>query len=179
MPTAPVVIEPYDPSWRQRFAAASRELTPLLTPWLAGPIEHVGSTSVPGLAAKPVIDVLAPVAGLREASASIPLLEAAGWLLWRDDPYGYRLWFLTPRPEQRTHHLHVIAGDAPQARALLAFRDALRADEVLAGEYAGLKHRLAREHRNDRDAYTDAKAVFVERVLESVGGAPPAFLARS
>ena len=126
---------------------------------------------MPGLAAKPVIDILAPVRELREASAAIPQLEADGWLLWRDDPYGYRLWFLTPSPEHRTHHLQLIAADAPQAAALLAFRDALRADDALAADYAALKRRLAVEHRDDRDAYTDAKADFVHRVLDTGGGA--------
>ena len=75
MGDAPVVIEPYDPSWPQRFAAASSALTSALRPWLAGPVEHIGSTAVPGLAAKPVIDILAVVHELRDASAAIPLLE--------------------------------------------------------------------------------------------------------
>ena len=166
MGDAPVVIEPYDPSWPQRFAAASSTLNTVLRPWLAGPVEHIGSTAVPGLAAKPVIDMLALVHELRDASAAIPLLEADGWLLWRDDPYGYRLWFLTPSPENRTHHLQIVAADAPQARALLAFRDALRADDALAANYAALKFRLAAVHRTDRDVYTEAKNEFVQRVLD-------------
>ncbi len=166
MGDAPVVIEPYDPSWPQRFAAASGTLNTVLRPWLAGQVAHIGSTAVPGLAAKPVIDILAPVRAVREASAAIPLLEADGWLLWRDDPDGYRLWFLTPSPEHRTHHLQLIAVDAPQARTLLAFRDALRADDALAADYAALKFRLAAAHRADRDAYTEAKSQFVQRVLD-------------
>ena len=166
MGDAPVVIEPYDPSWPQCFAAASRRLGEVLSPWLVGPVEHIGSTAVPGLAAKPVIDILAPVHDFREASAAIPLLETGGWLLWRDDPYGYRLWFLTPGPQHRTHHLQMVAADAPQARALLAFRDALRADDGLAAQYAALKRRLAARHRVDRGAYTEAKSEFVQRVLD-------------
>jgi GrpB-like predicted nucleotidyltransferase (UPF0157 family) len=72
----PVVIEPYDPSWPQRFAAASSTLDTALRPWLAGPVRHIGSTAVPGLAAKPVIDMLALVHEPRSARAAIPLLEA-------------------------------------------------------------------------------------------------------
>ena len=137
MGDAPVVIEPYDPSWPQRFAAASSTLNAALRPWLVGPVQHIGSTAVPGLAAKPVIDILALVHDLREASAP-SLLEAGGWLLWREDPYGYRLWFLTPGPQQRTHHLQVIAADTPPAWALLVFRDALPADDNPAAQYAAL-----------------------------------------
>ena len=166
MGDAPVVIEPYDPGWPRRFAAASSTLNATLRPWLVGPVEHIGSTAVPGLAAKPVIDILAPVHDLREASAAIPLLEAGGWLLWRDDPYGYRLWFLTPGPQHRTHHLQVIAADTPPVWALLVFRDALRDDDNLAAQYAALKRRLAAQHRVDRDAYTEAKSEFVQRVLD-------------
>ena len=166
MGDAPVVIEPHDPSWPQRFAVASNRLGEVLNAFLAGTVEHIGSTAVPGLAAKPVIDILAPVRAVRVASAAIPLLEADGWLLWRDDPYGYRLWFLTPSPEHRTHHLQMVAAQAPQARALLAFRDALRADDALAANYAALKFRLAAVHRADRDAYTEAKSEFVQRVLD-------------
>ena len=87
-------------------------------------------------------------------------------MLWRDDPYGYRLWFLTPCPQHRTHHLQVIAAEATQARALLAFRDALRADDDLAAQYAALKRRIAVQHREDRGAYTEAKSEFVHCVLD-------------
>ena len=110
---------------------------------------------------------------LREASVAIPLLEADGWLLWRDDPYDYRLWFLRPSPENRTHHLQIIAAGAPQALALLAFRDALRANEAVAAQYAALKFRLAAVHRADRDAYTEAKSEFMKRIIGASGGMAP------
>ena len=146
----------------------------MLRPWLAGPVEHVGSTAVPGLRAKPVIDMLAPVTSLAGAQAAVPVLAGAGWLFWPDDPCRhYRLWFLRPRPEARTHHLHLIEDRHPHAVALLVFRDALRADAGLCREYAGLKDRLARRHPGNRNAYSNAKGEFVARVLRQAGVEPP------
>ena len=81
----------------------------VLRQWQAGPVEHIGSTSVPGLRAKPVIDMLAQVRSLADAQAAVPVLTDAGWLFWPEVPCRYyRLLFLRPRPQSRTHHLHVI-----------------------------------------------------------------------
>lgn len=164
----------YDPAWPGRFAEQRMMVEGLLRPWLAGPVEHIGSTAVPGLRAKPVIDLLAPVSSLADARAAVPVLSDAGWLFWPEDPCShYRLWFLRPRPEARTHHLQVVEQEHPQARALLAFRDVLRADAGLRREYAGLKERLARQHPEGRNAYTNAKGEFIERVLRQAGIEPP------
>jgi len=146
----------------------------LLEPWLSGPVEHIGSTAVPGLRAKPVVDMLAPVVSLAEARAAVPVLADAGWVFWPEDPCGhYRLWLLRPKPEARTHHLQVMAGEDPHALALLAFRDVLRADAGLRREYAGLKEQLSEQHREGRNAYTNAKGAFVQRVLRQQGIIPP------
>src|SRR5712692_4094869 len=104
------------------------------------------------------------------AQVAIPVLADAGWLLWPDDPCRhYRLWFLRPEPQARTHHLHVIEDRHPQAMALLAFRDALRANAELRGEYGDLKDRLARQHPDNRNAYTNAKSHFVRQALRRAG----------
>jgi GrpB-like predicted nucleotidyltransferase (UPF0157 family) len=169
-----VEIADYDPAWSDRFAEQQVVVERLLRPWLSRPVEHIGSTSVPGLRAKPVIDMLAPVDSLREARAVLPVLADAGWWFWPEDPCAhYRLWLLRPRPEARTHHLHVVEAEHPHARALLAFRDALRADAGLRREYASLKEGLAQQHRDNRNAYTNAKASFVERTLQQAGIDPP------
>jgi GrpB-like predicted nucleotidyltransferase (UPF0157 family) len=169
-----VEIVGYDAVWPDRFAEQRPVVEALLGPWLCGPVEHIGSTAVPGLRAKPVIDMLAPVASLASAQAAVPVLEQAGWLFWPEDPCRhYRLWFLRPRPEARTHHLQVIEGGQPYVMALLAFRDALRADAGLRSQYAGLKDQLAGQHPGNRNAYTNAKAGFVESVLRQAGVQPP------
>jgi GrpB-like predicted nucleotidyltransferase (UPF0157 family) len=169
-----VEISDYDPVWVDRFAEQQVVVEELLRPWLSRPVQHIGSTSVPGLRAKPVIDMLAPVGSLQETRAALPALADAGWWFWPEDPCGhYRLWLLRPRPEARTHHLHVVEAEHPHARALLAFRDALRADAALRREYASLKERLAQQHRDNRNAYTNAKGAFVERTLQRAGIDPP------
>jgi len=118
--------------------------------------------------------MLAPVGSLAQARAAVPVLADAGWMFWPEDPGShYRLWLLRPRPESRTHHLQVMAGEDPHVRALLAFRDVLRADAGLRGEYASLKERLRDEHRGNRNAYTNAKGAFVQRVLRQAGITPP------
>lgn len=81
----PVDIGDYDPAWRREFAGQRDRLTILLREWLAEPVEHVGSTAVPGLASKPIVDVLAP---LVEAGAAVSILEEDGWLQWPTDPTG-------------------------------------------------------------------------------------------
>jgi GrpB-like predicted nucleotidyltransferase (UPF0157 family) len=165
MPDQPIELVAHDPIWRDSFLEQKSTLTSILQPWLAGAIEHFGSTAVADLRAKPIIDILAPVRSLESARDAIPLLEADGWLHWADDPKRHqRLWFLRPRPEARTHHLHVIE-DPNRIATLLRFRDALRADENLRREYETLKLRLAQQHHLDREAYTEAKTEFIERAL--------------
>jgi len=161
---APIEIVPYDPSWPQRFEAERAVLEVVLGPWLAGTVEHIGSTAVPRLAAKPVIDIMAPV---RTLAASRPAIAAAMGAGYVHHPYRAEVmhWFCKPSSMQRTHHLHLVPLGSNLWHERLAFRDALRADPALAAEYAELKLRLAREFRLDREAYTDAKEPFVRRVL--------------
>jgi GrpB-like predicted nucleotidyltransferase (UPF0157 family) len=173
-PDMPIAVGEYDVAWPDRFAEQQGVLTELLAPWLAGSVQHVGSTSVPGLRAKPIIDMLAPVRSLPDSRAAVPLLARHEWMFWPEDPARtYRLWFLRPTPANRTHHLQVIEHDDPHAVALLAFRDTLRADAGLRQEYAELKEELARVHAGSRNAYTNAKGDFVERVLREAGLAAP------
>lgn len=174
MTDEPVTLVDHDPLWRERFHEQRDRLSSLLQPWLLAPIEHIGSTAVSGLRAKPVVDILALVVSLDASRAAVPVLERDGWLFWPDDPNrSYRMWLLRPRPEARTHHLQIMQHDQPDARALLQFRDALRADPALRLEYSTLKDRLAQEHRLDRNAYTDAKSDFVRSVLHAAGAATP------
>ena len=169
-----VHLTDYDRAWPDLFADQQARVAAVLAPWLAAPVEHIGSTSVPGLVAKPVIDMLAPVRSLTGAQDAVAPLTEDGWLFWPDDPCRhYRLWFLRPRPEARTHHLQLIGHDEPHARALIAFRDALRADPGLRVGYVELKERLGRRHRTNRNAYTNAKSEFVARVLHAAGIDPP------
>jgi GrpB-like predicted nucleotidyltransferase (UPF0157 family) len=163
---APVEIVAYDPSWPIKFLEEAAILHQALGAWVVGPIEHIGSTAVPGLAAKPVIDIMA---GVESLEASHPAIQAAGNLGYCYFPYQAHLehWFCKPSPSFRTHHLHLIPIGTPQWTRAIAFRDYLRAHSHVAEEYALLKQRLAQEHRFDREAYTDAKRPFIDRVIHS------------
>jgi GrpB-like predicted nucleotidyltransferase (UPF0157 family) len=160
----PVHIVDYDPTWPARFDSERQLLLAVLEPWLAGPIEHVGSTAVPGLRAKPIIDIMAPV---RSLESSRPAIDAVAALHYRYFPYrpDTMHWFCKPSPEARTHHLHLIPVGSPLWAERLAFRDYLRGHPETAAEYAALKERLAEQHRFDREAYTDAKLPFIQGVL--------------
>jgi GrpB-like predicted nucleotidyltransferase (UPF0157 family) len=156
-------IATYDAAWPSRFEAERALLAPILAPWLAGPIEHIGSTAVPGLAAKPVIDIMAAVASLDASRDAIHSLEALSYQYFPYKPESMH-WFCKPGPALRTHHLHLVPFGSDLWRERLAFRDRLREDAALRGEYEALKRELAGLHRKDREAYTDAKAAFVARV---------------
>jgi len=166
-----VEIVPYDPAWQQRFLDERARLLARF-PHLISHIEHCGSTAVPGLSAKPIVDMLVEVTSLDETVALIvPALEADGYeYLWRptsgDDIPPFYAWFIKRNPEgQRTYHIHMVERDFPQWEALL-FRDYLIANPLTAREYVDLKERLAAQFRNDREAYTDGKGEFVRRITD-------------
>ena len=162
---ASVRIVPYDPAWPALFQQERLLLQEALGEWLAGPVEHFGSTAVPGLAAKPVIDIMAAVDSLQ---ASRPAIEAAGRLGYVYYPYrpDDMHWFCKPSAAFRTHHLHLVPFNSRLWIERLAFRDCLRRDPATAAEYAALKVQLATQFEFDRESYTEAKGPFIRRVIE-------------
>ena len=168
-----IVVVPYDPEWPRRFVAESELLERVLAPWLEGGIHHIGATSVPGLAAKPIVDMMAGVRDLEEARAAFdPLLEQS--YLYSPHRPGIAHHFFKPslRLLSVTYGLHLTESGSDLWRERLGFRDAVRADPTLAAEYEALKYRLAAQHRDDIGAYTAGKRAFVARVLESAGMQP-------
>ena len=164
-PEAPVELVPYNGTWPALFSAERVRLLRVLRPWLAGPIEHVGSTAVPGMPAKPIIDIMAAVASLDASRSAIPaLLE----LDYQYAPYRADVmhWFCKPSFAERSHHLHLVPFDSALWHERIKFRDCLRSQPAVAQEYAVLKDRLAHLHRLDREAYTEAKGPFVAQVLK-------------
>jgi GrpB-like predicted nucleotidyltransferase (UPF0157 family) len=163
-PEAPIVLVDYDPAWPEAFESEREPLAKVLAEWLTGSIEHIGSTAVPGLRAKPVLDIMA---GVESLTASRPAIEAVSRLDYVHFPYRADVmhWFCKPSPAHRTHHLHLVPFGSPLWNERLQFRDVLRSDPALAAEYAGLKAILAYRHRNDREAYTEAKSAFIARAL--------------
>lgn len=173
MPEEPISLVSYDSKWPGMFEEERGRLERLLAPWLSGPIEHIGSTAVAGLTAKPVIDIMAGVADLVSSVDAIPMLSELGYQYFPYRP-DVMHWFCKPSPERRTHHLHVVPTDSPLWADRLLFRDYLRETPVAAAEYASLKTALASKYRFDREAYTDAKSDFVLSVLSQARATKPA-----
>jgi GrpB-like predicted nucleotidyltransferase (UPF0157 family) len=162
-----VHISTYDPAWPGLFEAERELLAHALRPWLVGPIEHVGSTAVSGLPAKPVIDIMAGVESLDASLEAISVLQNSGY---QYSPYRADVmhWFCKPSLAFRTHHLHLVPYLSQLWSERLAFRDCLRSNSTVASEYAELKLRLAETYRFDRESYTEAKGPFVNRVLKKI-----------
>jgi len=159
-----IQIEPYDSGWSQRFLDEAMSLEGALAEWIAAPIEHIGSTAVPGLCAKPVIDIMIPVHSLEDSRPAMAVIERFGYHYW---PYKSDVmhWFCKPSELVRTHHVHMVPLESRLFQERLAFRDALRNDPAVRDEYSQLKRELASKHADDREAYTEAKGPFVRRVI--------------
>jgi GrpB-like predicted nucleotidyltransferase (UPF0157 family) len=166
----PVLVVPYDPEWPDRFETERALLETVLAPWLAEGIHHIGATSIPGLAAKPIIDMIAGVRDLAEARAAYDRLREQSYVHTPHRP-GIAHHFSKPSPRlsELTHGLHLTQPGSDLWRERFAFRDALRDDPALVAEYSALKLRLAQEHGDDVAAYTAGKRDFVGRVLASAG----------
>jgi GrpB-like predicted nucleotidyltransferase (UPF0157 family) len=166
----PIELHPYDPDWPAVFER-ERELIAPLFPVPPLLIEHMGSTSIRGLPAKPIIDLIVLVDDVATARAAIPALEATGYSFWVDNPDTTKLYLvkgLPPAP-RRTHHLHIY-DDEPEVRRHLIFRDHLRSHPEAVAAYVALKEDLAMRYRDDREAYTEGKAVFIDEIVSRAGG---------
>lgn len=160
----PVEIVAYDPEWPARFDAEAKRIREALGEHLVA-IEHVGSTAVVGLEAKPVIDVAAAIGDLERWHGLVEPLRHAGYVHQPAGDFEGRRYFRRFEGGIRIAHLSLAEADSRFWREHLAFRDALRSDPPLARRYAALKRELAARHRRDRLAYTDAKTDFVRHAL--------------
>lgn len=167
----PIVISPYDPSWPESFEKERARIEPALRPWLVRPVQHIGSTSIPGMAAKAIIDMLAVVRDIDDIGQAMGLLHALGWVHAPesgDEQQRVRS-FCTPSVARRSHHLHVVEERSDDWRGCLAFRDYLRTHPGHASAYAALKRELAAEHGSDpnrREPYRSGKHAFIREVTD-------------
>ncbi len=169
--TETVEVRPPDPAWQDNGEREREALQASLAPWLVAPVEHVGSTAVPGLAAKPILDFQAAVADLGAVALIAEKLALVGWYYVPPelDQRPWRRFFVKVSGGRRAAHLHIMAAGTPRWDEQLAFRDALRADPGLVKAYAAQKLELAARHATDRERYTSAKADFVRAVLDGRG----------
>jgi GrpB-like predicted nucleotidyltransferase (UPF0157 family) len=162
-----IEIVDYDPAWPGMFVAEAERLRATFGANLLA-IEHFGSTAVPGLASKPIIDILVIVRSLDAARAVVlEPLRSLDYMFWDDNPKKDRLFYVRGMPPfgaRRTHHVHVTESGGELCERLL-FRDYLRANREEADRYAELKRTPAAKHREDREAYTEAKSEYVAAVM--------------
>lgn len=171
-PVKPAVVVAYDENWPREFRRIAAEVSRALV-GIDHEVEHVGSTSVPGLAAKPIIDLFAVLCSGTDVPAAIAALGDCGWQHEGDGGLAGRESF-TVRPDLPYHHLYVVVRGNHQHLVQTRFRDILRTDPQARAEYARLKIKLAPLLATDRGAYTEGKTEFVESLLRRHGSPPPA-----
>jgi GrpB-like predicted nucleotidyltransferase (UPF0157 family) len=156
-----VELVPHQPKWHELF---TQEATLIKQAVGNEPVEHVGSTAVPGIPAKPIIDIAVQYHSKEQASAWIASLEKIGYQYKGEQGVANRFFFVKGPEEKRPFYLHVV--DETEFKRLIGFRDKLRNDTKLAQEYSDIKMELAKGHPNDRKAYTHAKDEFIRKILE-------------
>jgi len=167
----PVIISPYQTAWVTRFEELSSLLRRALEDQVVT-IEHVGSTAVPGLDAKPIVDLDIVITETADFVQIENRLAGIGYRHLGDQGVPGRQAFAPAQADgldPPDHHLYVCRENATELRRHLRFRDSLRAHPDIAADYARLKRRLAAEFGDDREAYTEGKTRFIEDVLERFG----------
>lgn len=159
-----VTIEPHRESWRTDFAHEARRLESALGPALKI-LHHIGSTAVPGLWAKPIIDILAEVISVEAIDGCGPEMERLGYEVMGEFGIAGRRYFRkNDASGARSHHVHAFAAGSPSVTRHLAFRDYLRTHPAVAAEYSALKLRLLEACNGDLQTYVDGKDAFVKDV---------------
>jgi GrpB-like predicted nucleotidyltransferase (UPF0157 family) len=160
----------YDPGWPAQYEAEARAIRAALAGIADFELVHFGSTAIPGLAAKPIIDIMLVSDDHAAWPALVEPIKTLGYVFWADNPRRDRLFFVKGMPPfgaRRTHHLHVRTPD--DARAALVFCEHLRRHPAEAARYAALKAELAARYPTDRDAYTEGKARYVDDIVRKAG----------
>ena len=159
-----IQLQEYDLSWPEKFQAEKKIINEVIGDFVCGSIEHVGSTSIPGLMAKPIIDIMVGVESLSLSKPCIQLLEKDNYKYF---PYKTNVmhWFCKPSDEFRTHHLHLIPYKSGLWQERIKFKNLLLNDNSVAKNYQSLKIELAKKHENDREKYTQEKWPFIKEAL--------------
>ena len=158
-----IVVVPYRQDWPETFRLHHERIAAVLGTGALG-IDHIGSTAVPGLAAKPIVDMLVVVADSADEDAYLPAMESSGYVLWvREPDFEEHRMFRTPELDV---HVHVLSDSSPQIERYLRFRDALRTAPFLFARYQTLKLTLAAKDWPDMNAYAQAKSEVIESIID-------------
>ncbi len=167
----PIEIVEYDPFWPEKFALEKRAIFHALGFMPGLKVEHFGSTSVPDMAAKPILDIMVGVSRKEDWPKLIKPIEMAGYLHWTLNPNPNEMFFVKGMPpfgKKRTHHLHVYELYGERWKRELAFRDYLVTHPQEAKNYEALKKNLALRFQYDREAYTGGKTAYIECVMKKI-----------
>ena len=159
------VVE-YSAEWPRVFEREEAAILSACLPWITE-VHHIGSTSVPGLAAKPILDVLPVAVGPAEALEAVAPMTALGYRYRGENGIAGRLYFDRVVEGRTVVHVHMFPAGHPEVRRHLVFRDHLRVNPDVAREYERLKRELASRYRDDRRTYTDSKAAFITGVIDA------------
>jgi len=167
-----IVIQPYNTAWPKLATAEIKTIKEIThgLPYIS--IEHLGSTAVPKLSSKPIIDIFITLPSIEEAAQWIKPLETLGYVFWNENPDKAHLRFFKGMPPfgvARTHHVHIISASNHTLDHRILFRDILRRDEKIRAEYESLKINLSQTYATDRERYTEEKTAFIEKVLRAHG----------
>jgi GrpB-like predicted nucleotidyltransferase (UPF0157 family) len=173
--TEPVEVNEPDPFWQEQGDIEKNHLYELLSPVGLNDIEHIGSTSIPNLPAKPIIDLMALVRTFNQIDEIEKILSPHDWNYVPPelDGHSWRRFFVKVRDDKRIAHLHLMVTGEERWDDQLLFRDALRNHPLWAEDYANLKRELSKKYKNDREAYTEEKTQFVNKVLDQMGRLKP------
>ncbi|AYC28662.1 GrpB family protein [Paenisporosarcina cavernae] len=162
------IVSP-NPFWEKQAIEWKDEVRKLLMPLGIEQVEHIGSTSIPGLPAKPIIDLMARVPNLEMTNELITNLEKHDWHYVPPelDMRNWRRFFVKVKENRRVAHLHIMQSNEKRWEEHLVFRDTLKENRDLLNEYAILKSTLAMQFKDDREQYTTAKSHFIENVLRN------------
>jgi GrpB-like predicted nucleotidyltransferase (UPF0157 family) len=163
LPKGALVLAPHSLEWAKLFDEERDRLRAVIGNYVID-IQHVGSTSIPGIVAKPIIDIGVAVNDYEEAIICVDPMERLGYEYKGENGIPRRHFFVKGSP--RTHHVHVVEITSHDWQTLVLFRDYLLAHPEIAQKYAVLKLRLAEECRNKREAYQQGKAEFIQSVIE-------------
>lgn len=159
-----VVLQSYDPEWPAAFEQEKALLKSVFGN-AAEAIEHVGSTAVPGLSAKPIIDIAVGLRNFQRWSEFTDKLVRLGYTFMEDRVRDVEVFMPKGSETERTHYLHITQYGSTEWQNMLRFRDAMRSNAALHEAYERLKQKLARKHSDDRKAYTAGKEAFIQKII--------------
>lgn len=160
-----VRLAKHNPKWRQNFEREEKRMREIVGKD-ALDIQHVGSTAIPGIMAKPIIDIVLVVPSLQKARRYVRELKEIGYEIKKNDVKKERLFFTKGPEKRRTHYLHIGEAGSGYAEDMILFRDYLRTHKGAAKGYSLLKEKLAEKYQNTREIYTAKKEKFIKEILK-------------